>query len=447
MAQYFVDFADYNVGQVLPDWTLRIAAPNSRVAIDNAPDGRRSLAFIKNRAGTSFLSFNPLDNVRDMEILVRFRIDDVNQIGQKGIIYARYGGNSDANTVGYTTNFTPIQNVTSFLITNDNAGRTTTTNYVNYSYQNGVWYWTRFRLIGNKIQSKIWRHGETEPTAWTLSHEHNGATGPWSGLGTFTSQHTIYYSQFSVNTDGGSAPVFQRKVDYTAGAVIDPAPIAKDTPLGVLAGGWGGPLGWGQAYGMSALPAFTVKSIGQRFGAWIERINSTRYLTGASIDKPVSIRHLVNARIDSYVVSKVTRYVANARVEKVSRISSTAAALVEKQLQIQQQFGAFVEYQLSIKQSVNAFIDKRNTISLAVNASLAGEGRILYLSGAIIVSQTSMTCKVGAVIINPMPDKLPQQWSSANKQLTQWNVIANKLPQQWSDKEKQPVQWDHLYYN
>lgn len=215
MAQFFTNFDEYPVGDVTTsgqaDWTPRISNGTSdyRIIDGGDSDGKFLRVTASGTNGSRVLGYNPLNGVGDnIETLVKFWVfksGSDGSTGRYGAAYTRYGGNSEASTIGYAASFVPVSNVKSLALYEDSTG---VVQYQNYAWSMSTDYFMRTRLSGTLRQVKIWPASDPEPSAWTF--ESNGTpptiADPYSGVGTYQADSYLYVKQFSAATGGETAP-------------------------------------------------------------------------------------------------------------------------------------------------------------------------------------------------------------------------------------------------
>ncbi len=515
MAQFFTNFDEYPVGDVTTsgqtDWTPRISNGTSdyRILDGGDQDGK----FLRiNAAGTNgsrVLGFNPLNGVDDnIETLVKFWVfksGNDGSTGRYGAAYTRYGGNSDASTIGYAVSFVPVSSVKSLALYEDSTG---VVQYANYAWSMSTDYFIRTRLSGTLRQVKIWPASSPEPSSWTF--QSNGGlptiASPYSGVGTYMADSYLYVKQFSAGTNGDPAPMFVPKsLDYTANADIAP-PIPTSTPMGVFGAGYGAPMGYGGMYGAGVIPAFTVEHQDYTANAFIDKkrtltyasnalivylknstytanafidkqnkLNSTSnafidwklslaYQANARIERIESLGYTSNADIESYYFTSSVDYISNARIEKTSTVAYSSNAFIENTRTITHAANAFIEWQKNIGYTANAFVEKQNTINYMANAFINHKTAISYEANAFVEWQLVSPYTASAFVewvksqvytSNARIERAGQQIdydSNARieriEQLSYTasanisNPVPDKRPQTWEDNEtRQPQKW------
>ncbi len=446
MAQFFTNFDEYPVGDVTTsgqtDWTPRITngGADYRIIDGGDQDGKFLRVQAVRTNGSRVLGYNPLDGVSDnLETLVKFWIfksGSDGSTGRYGASYTRYGGNSEASTIGYSVGFLPVSSVKSLVLNEDSTG---VVQFANYAWAMSTDYFVRTRISGTLRQIKIWPASSAEPGTWTLQSNGTPPTiaSPYSGVGTYQGDSYLYVKQFSAGTGGDSAPMYGTKtLDYAANAFIE----------------------WQLNLSYAA-------------NANIERVESLSYTANANIERVESLSYTANATIDSFYFTASVDYTANARIEKTSVLDYTANAFIEKQLNIGYNSNAFIEWQLSSSYTANAFIEYVRSQNYLANARIERQNeQVSYAANARVERIEGLSYSANANISNPSPEKKPQtwedsethqpqNWSADDKQAATWNEANEKLPAAWQDSEnsqpqqwseddnKKPADWSPLFYD
>ncbi len=515
MAQFFTNFDEYPVGDVTTsgqtDWTPRISNGTSdyRILDGGGQDGK----FLRiNAAGTNgsrVLGFNPLNGIDDnIETLVKFWVfksGNNGSTGRYGAAYTRYGGNSEASTIGYAVSFVPVSSTKALALYEDSTG---VVQYANYAWSMSTDYFIRTRLSGTLRQVKIWPASSPEPSSWTF--QSNGGlpsiASPYSGVGTYMADSYLYVKQYSAGTNGDPAPMFVPKsLDYTANADIAP-PIPTSTPMGVFGAGYGAPMGYGGMYGAGVIPAFTVehkdyaanafiewqktldyqanalivheKSLAYTSNAFIDKQYNVDYAANAylewqltlpyaanaSIERIESLSYTANAEIESFYFTADVTYTANARIEKDRSIDYTSNAFIEQQRDAAYTANAFIDWQKSITYAANAFVEHQHQLDYSANASIDYRYAVDYEANAFIEWQLSLPYTANAFVehvrslgyaANARIERQGEQVDyEANARIERIeglsyaanarisNPIPDKLPQTWTDQDtREPTDW------
>lgn len=495
MAQFFQTFDDGTLGQPYPGFTTKISRSGDAVNIQNdATLGRKFLQLFKGGTGGSLaVGWDVLNGAQDVEQLVLFKMNGaIPTTGRYGILLNRYDGSSEATTRGFAVTFTPASSTPSVIISEDSVG---TVHFISYPWENNQMYWARFRVEGSTESFKIWKYGDDEPTAWTLSGTFTSSTiaSPYSGLGNFQSWSNMLVYQLSAGTNGDAAPK------------TDPQ-IPGSTPQGVFGAGFGAPMGWGGMFGGGTIPAFTVESLDYNANAFIEWQLSADYSANAFIDKQLNITHTANAFIDkqyrltymananierqltvpytananierveslsytanaeieSFYFTADVAYTANARIERIDTLDYVANAFIEYQNALGYTANAFVEYQYSADYTANAFVEWQLEASYQANAFIEKNKEVSYESNAFIEWQLTTAYSANANIERirtlgytasahiERVDALDYQANARIERTESLSYTANavisnptpdKLPQTWEDTDaKQPTSWN-----
>jgi len=80
--------------------------------------------------------------------------------------------------------------------------------FVSFSPTANAWYYIRFRANGTTVQMRIWKDGEVEPTAWSVTVTDSSVTAAgWVGVTQISATGTRDIDWFSVGTNGDTAPL------------------------------------------------------------------------------------------------------------------------------------------------------------------------------------------------------------------------------------------------
>lgn len=490
MAKFFQTFDDGTLGQPYPGFTTKISRSGDSVNIQNdAALGRKFLQLFKGGTGGSLaVGWDVLNGAQDVEQLVLFKMNGaIPTTGRYGILLNRYDGNSEATTRGFAATFTPASSVPSIIINEDSVG---TVHYTNYAWENNQLYWARFRVNGNDESFKIWKYGDDEPTAWTLSGTFAGSTiaSPYSGLGNFQAWSNMLVYQISAGTGGDSAPK------------TDPS-IPSSTPVGVYGGGFAS-----LAYGTAFRPAYSIESLDYTANAFIEwqktldyqanalivHEKSLAYTSNAFIDKQYnvdyaanaylewqltlpyaanasierieSVSYTANAEIESFYFTADVTYTANARIERVEALGYAANAFIDWQKSLGYTSNAFIEYQHTVDYDANAFVEQQHQLDYSANALIDYRYAVDYEANAFIEWQLSLPYTANAFVehvrslghtanarierqgehvdyeANARIERIEGLSYAANARIS--NPIPDKLPQTWTDQDtREPTDW------
>lgn len=202
MTKLRINYNDYSAGAVpSSDFAWRQSNGSGvSASIMNSADGNL-LRTYSTSPGTKVLSYKPLDNIDDVEVLTQFRLEQ--DYGKQGIVSLRYGGDSEANTTGYTLSGSVIGNVGKLAIDEGSTGYIV---WSDWNYLPNITYWVRFRVVGSRVSAKVWTDGQSEPSAWLLdANSDHRTTGDYSG---FHQYNVGWINHFytSFGTNGDSAP-------------------------------------------------------------------------------------------------------------------------------------------------------------------------------------------------------------------------------------------------
>lgn len=262
MAKYFTDFDEQPVGDVTTSgqtaWTPKISNGTSdyRIIDGGDADGKFLRIQAAGTNGSRVLAFNALNGKDNVETLVKFWIFKSGadgSTGRFGASYTRYGGTTEAGTIGYSTNFTPVSSVKSVVLNEDSTG---VVQYANFAWSMSTDYYVRTRVQGNVRSVKIWAASGAEPGSWTFTSTATPPTiaSPYSGVGTYQADSYLYVKEFSAATDGDTAPL--NKAEYNQ-YLIDQVnnAVPSSTPLVGWGGGIGSVVGYGRPAGEVLTPS------------------------------------------------------------------------------------------------------------------------------------------------------------------------------------------------
>ena len=267
MAQYFTNFDEQPVGDVTTsgqtDWAVKIANGTSdfRIIDGGDQDGKFLRINAASTNGSRVLGYNPLNGVSDnIETLVKFWVfksGSDGSSGRYGAAYTRYGGTTEASTIGYAVSFVPVSSTKSIVLYEDSTG---VVQYQNFAWSMSTDYFIRTRLSGTSRQVKIWAASSAEPGSWTFSSSATPPTiaSPYSGVGTYQADSYLYVKQFSAGTGGDSAPMYAT-TDKAQVGQFNVVNIPASAPADGYSGGYGAVAGYGQGYATAFYPTATVQ--------------------------------------------------------------------------------------------------------------------------------------------------------------------------------------------
>jgi len=264
MAKYFTDFDEQPVGDVTTSgqtaWTPKISNGTSdyRIIDGGDADGKFLRIQAAGTNGSRVLAFNALDGKNDVETLVKFWIFKSGadgSTGRFGASYTRYGGTTEAGTIGYSTNFTPVSSVKSIVLNEDSTG---VVQYAAFAWSMSTDYYVRTRVQGNVRSVKIWAASGAEPGSWTFTSTATPPTiaSPYSGVGTYQADSYLYVKEFSAATDGDTAPSSKAEYNQYLIDTVNNA-VPSSTPLVGWGGGIGSVTGYGRPAGEVLVPSLT----------------------------------------------------------------------------------------------------------------------------------------------------------------------------------------------
>lgn len=400
MAQFYTNFDEQPVGDITTsgqtDWTPKITngSADYRIIDGGDADGKFLRVQAISTNGSRVLGFNPLDGVSDnIETLVKFWIfksGSDGSTGRYGAAYTRYGGSTEAGTIGYAAGFIPTSSVKSLALFEDSTG---VVQFQNYAWSMSTDYYIRTRLSGTLRQVKIWPAASAEPGAWTF--ESNGTpptiASPYSGVGTYQGDSYLYIKEYSAGTNGDPALTYAVKtLNQTGNATIVPEPPTS-SPSGGMAGGWG-TFNYGLQYGgLASIVGFTTVNLDQTGNARIERTENTTISGDARIEKVLNITQSGNARIEKALT--ITQ-AGNARIEKALTLAQSGDARIEQVFIVDQTGNATIEslvVAVTIDQVGNARIEKDITLDQPGNARIEQVYSVPQIGSAFIEKQNTLT--------------------------------------------------------
>jgi len=291
MAQFFTNFDEYPVGDITTsgqtDWTPKITngGADYRIIDGGDSDGKFLRVQAISTVGSRVVAYNPLNGVGDnLETLVKFWIFKSGadgSTGRYGASYIRYGGTTEASTIGYAVSFVPVSSVKSLVMYEDSTG---VVQWTNMAWSMSTDYFIRTRLSGSLRQVKIWAASTAEPGSWTFSSSATPPTiaSPYSGVGTYQGDSYLYVKQYSAGTNGDVAPM--RAEDM----------IPTSTPQVGFGGGFGSSLGYGTGYGVALMAGATT----------VDRDQTGQFRVKVTSDKPQAGQFRVRKTFDQLQVGK-----------------------------------------------------------------------------------------------------------------------------------------------
>ena len=400
MAQYFTNFDEYPVGDVTTsgqtDWTPKISNGTSdyRILDGGDQDGKFLRVQAVSTNGSRVLAYNPLNGVGDnIETLVKFWIFKSGadgSVGRFGAAYTRYGGTTEAGTIGYAVGFIPASSVKSLALFEDSTG---IAQFQNYSWSMNTDYFVRTRISGTLRQVKIWPAASAEPGAWTF--ESNGAlptiANPYSGVGTYQGDSYLYVKQYSAATVGDTAPATAQQYQNYLNSLVP-----SSTPIVGFGGGYGGVGGYGVSYGGALRASTKTTSVTQNGNAAIQRVLPVSQTGNARIQNSVSRDQISRAVIQN---STTRSQLANARLQRSEIKNQFATARIARQELRSQYAIARIQALATRSQSGAAVISIVTTKTQPASARIAELGTVALQSGiARITAQTARTQSANARI-------------------------------------------------
>ena len=196
------DFSEYTTGVAASDWTERWSSSKITSQVIESGDAYeigKTLKVTCSESVRQLLSWNVLDGIADLDIIMIFRNNDVSD--HIGRVYARCSGNLGAE-YGYFVNHTGTT-LTIIKYVNNTSTTIATVNIVNLD---AALYCIRFRVVGNSLKAKFWGVTQIEPYDWILEVTDNDISdGGWAGVGGFNAD---YFQVFFISCGyNGSTPV------------------------------------------------------------------------------------------------------------------------------------------------------------------------------------------------------------------------------------------------
>lgn len=199
-ASYYTDFSTHTLGEHPADFTDRWNSSGASWAV--VDDGSDRVLRMTSGGGRVLLSWDTIDadaDRGDVELLTRWRSSTSGVIGG---LAARGSGGSGTET-GYRgggttpTNVAVTKYVGGVYTLLDGPERPSSTV--------GAWHYTRLRVNGDTVSSKIWQDGTTEPAAWQATTTDTSITAAgWVGL-SVTQAGTVDFDWLAVGTAGRMA--------------------------------------------------------------------------------------------------------------------------------------------------------------------------------------------------------------------------------------------------
>lgn len=253
MAQYIVNMNNYPAGALSSsDWVFRQNNGGASATVLNSLDGNL-IRTDATAVGTKVMAYTPIDNVNDVEALIKFRL--ASDVGKQGIVSLRYGGSTEATTTGYTLSGSVISGAGQLAI---DEGATGYVAWTPWNYVTTPVYWVRFRVNGTSLKAKVWTDGTTEPSTWAIDVTNSAATsGSFSGFHQYQSSSVFYFAA-SFGTNGDTAPLLINSKTQSGVFSVNPTPPPSSAPAGGYSGGYGGIAGYGQGYGTAFVPTATT---------------------------------------------------------------------------------------------------------------------------------------------------------------------------------------------
>lgn len=407
MAQFFTNFDEYPVGDITTsgqtDWTPKITNGSADYRIIDGGDADNKFLRVQaiSTNGTRVLGYNPLNGVSDnLETLVKFWIFKSGadgSTGRYGAAYTRYGGNSEASTIGYAVGFIPITSVKSLALFEDSTG---VVQYQNYAWAMSTDYFVRTRISGTLRQVKIWPASSAEPGTWTF--QSNGAlptiASPYSGVGTYQGDSYLYVKQFSAGTDGDTAPMAGTKTLAQIGNASIVAAPSTELVKG-MGGGWG-TFNLGTQYaGLVSNGGSTTVTLDQSGNARIERVESTTISGNSRIELINNATQQGNSRIEAVLSIGQT---GNARIERIENITQSGDSRIERIVSLDQTGNATVEsfyFAATIDQTGNARIERTDSLQQQGNGRIERIENATQIGNAFIEWQKTLDQTGNAAII------------------------------------------------
>jgi hypothetical protein len=173
------------------------------------------------------ISYDPVGEVADVELLDRFRVPEFNPNDSLGF-HARahlrsYTENGEQN--GYWVEISNRDGAFRLGKYTDGGGDILATFGTPVE---GTFYYRRFRADGTNLKIKVWPAVESEPAGWDVEVSDSDHASGWTGLGSYDPQ-LVETDMISVATGGDSAPFVDSNAAPTASWV---RPAADDAVSG-----------------------------------------------------------------------------------------------------------------------------------------------------------------------------------------------------------------------
>jgi hypothetical protein len=205
--EFATDFSEYPTGQQPYDWTKRLyggAATCNYTVEEVAGVGKVLQLSGMTAEGLKGITWNAFaDTTTDVEVLVKFRVNDANTAIDGIGPYVRATGTTSSTRSWYWPYFASEDS--RVLFTKWVPDPVSIESQYTYAFTETEWIWCRYRVIGTDHKLKYWKDGETEPETWTHEVTDTGPTAGYVGWMSYDGR-ADQIAFFSVGLDGATAP-------------------------------------------------------------------------------------------------------------------------------------------------------------------------------------------------------------------------------------------------
>lgn len=233
MAIFSTNFSEYSIGSSPSDWTERWAVANASYSVADGDEcGGKILAADVTGSGHPAISWDDVDSLTDVEILVKFRRkgtttgNESNHFIVRGVgVTPLHGYFLEFQTIGGTQTL-KFGRMVSGSYTALGAAVTITT----YAGANN-WNYVRFQCRGTALKVKLWDASTSEPGSWQIERtDANITAAGWSGFGHGNQTSYDYDVDFFALGEGTDSPAIPTCVD--AGPIVSTISVLGDWGAG-----------------------------------------------------------------------------------------------------------------------------------------------------------------------------------------------------------------------
>lgn len=192
MAVFTTDFSEYATGAIPADWARVGGALDWQVVEDVTAEGGKKLQLLT-PAAIGAITWTDLDATGDFHALLKFLTSD-----RAGLIFQQSGTAGDVGDA-----YVARRNGSSFHIAYYVGGSLSTfVGFTSFSWTADAFYWMRVKRTADRLEMKVWKHGDEEPAAFQVDTTHSGILTAGK-IGVFTQfAGTKEYDYLSVATAG-----------------------------------------------------------------------------------------------------------------------------------------------------------------------------------------------------------------------------------------------------